>query len=117
MAERVISLSENSRYRNTPIFSGDGAEFGKNVGKIDFRGHFVPPEIDEKNSDTFITIKSKDNGRLDLLANQYYGTPELWWAIALVNNIFDPTYGVETGTVIRIPPLQSIFSNELIEGF
>lgn len=40
--------------------------------------------------------------RLDKLANKYYSDDELWWVIALVNNIDFPM-GIPIGTVLKIP--------------
>lgn len=54
-------------------------------------------------SDLTFTVPPGGVHRLDLISNQFYGTPQLWWVIAAVNNIVDPLYGVEQGTQLRIP--------------
>lgn len=55
---------------------------------------------------TFTYVYHMLNGtdRLDLLANQYYGSPDLWWQIARAN----PDLGIDwtflpAGLVIRVP--------------
>jgi nucleoid-associated protein YgaU len=40
--------------------------------------------------------------RMDKLASKFYGDDELWWVIALANNIANPL-AVAAGMVIRIP--------------
>jgi nucleoid-associated protein YgaU len=109
---RRILLSPNSRYEKTPLYTLDAKNINKGTGAISFFGTFVAPIIEKSDSDTFITIQSKDNGRLDYLAYLYYGTPELWWVIAIANDIFDPAYGLRPGTVIRIPENPSVWKSQ-----
>lgn len=40
--------------------------------------------------------------RLDTLAHKYYGDPDYWWVIALVNRIMDP-FSLTVGRRLRIP--------------
>ena len=56
-------------------------------------------KVPVKDSDIFIITQEGD--RLDLLANQFYSDPSLWWFIANVNNI--STNNVPQGTSLRIP--------------
>ena len=63
----------------------------------------IPPAAD----DIVIQITSPD--RLDKLAQSFYGTPDLWWAIASVNSI-KGTYVVPSNTIIRIPNRDRISS-------
>ena len=56
-------------------------------------------EIPESDNDTYVLTQWGD--RFDLLSNQYYGTPHLWWYIAKANNMnFN---NIEEGITIRIP--------------
>jgi len=50
-----------------------------------------------------IYVASQTGDRLDLLANQYYGSPAYWWIIANANNIHDGKLGLKDGTILRIP--------------
>tara|TARA_Y100001938_G_C7785273_1_gene279870 strand:- start:8 stop:307 length:300 start_codon:yes stop_codon:yes gene_type:complete len=52
-------------------------------------------------NDNDIYVISQAGDRLDLLANQFYGDPTLWWYIARANNLKFIT--LEPGTSIRIP--------------
>ena len=56
-------------------------------------------EIPENNSD--ILLITQEGDRLDSLASEYYGDPNLWWFIARVNNL--KTMNLEGGLQIRIP--------------
>ena len=56
-------------------------------------------EIPENNSD--ILLITQEGDRLDNLASEYYGNPNLWWFIARVNNL--KTMNLEGGLQIRIP--------------
>jgi len=63
----------------------------------------LPPAAD----DIIIQITSPD--RLDKLAQEFYGTPELWWVIASLNSI-KGTYVIPSNTIIRIPTRSRISS-------
>jgi len=52
-------------------------------------------------SDSDVYIITQEGDRLDLLANQFYGDPTLWWYIARANNLKFIT--LETGITLRIP--------------
>ena len=43
----------------------------------------VYPSIPHSENDIYII--TRDSDRLDLLANKYYGTPNLWWILAQAN--------------------------------
>jgi hypothetical protein len=54
-------------------------------------------------SDIMFTVPGRGRGRLDLVSQHFYGTPELWWAIAQCNPGMDPFIGPEVTQVIRVP--------------
>ena len=58
-------------------------------------------KIPVKNDDIYVASQTGD--RLDLLSNQYYGSPAYWWIIANANNIHDGKLGLKDGTILRIP--------------
>jgi len=39
---------------------------------------------------TFFKVEGKYKNRLDLISKELYGTPHLWWFLAMFNNIIDP---------------------------
>lgn len=67
-------------------------------------------KIKETNKDSFYAVEMGYVNRLDLISNKFYGTPLLWWAIAIVNNIDNPM-DVQAGIVLRIPTLRSIYNS------
>jgi nucleoid-associated protein YgaU len=64
------------------------------------------PYIEPSDSDILIVTEEED--RLDLLANQFYGNPELWWVIATYNNLTDIDIKLEPGLQLRIPNRSSV---------
>lgn len=64
--------------------------------------------IEQSDSDIFITVDNITENRLDKIALNYYGISVYWWIIALANNIIDP-FTVPIGTVLRIPPISSLY--------
>jgi len=57
------------------------------------------PKVKEQNSDVLLIATEGD--RCDLISQEYYGTPELWWYIASVNNL--SSNNIEAGTQLRVP--------------
>lgn len=53
--------------------------------------------------------KVSGSDSLHSLALKYYNNPTLWWAIAYMNDIFDPFVHLQTKySVIKIPTITSI---------
>jgi nucleoid-associated protein YgaU len=71
----------------------------KQVNGVDRYSTSQLPKYEEKNSDVLLIATYGD--RCDLLSQKYYGTPELWWYIASVNNL--KSNNIEAGTQLRIP--------------
>ncbi len=62
-------------------------------------------KIPLKNDDIYVATQTGD--RLDLLSNQYYGTPAYWWIIANANNIHDGKLGLkDVGELCDKPDLK-----------
>ena len=59
------------------------------------------PTIPKRNDDIYIITQETD--RLDLLANQFYNDPTLWWVISHTNSLNSADIGVEPGIQLRIP--------------
>ena len=45
----------------------------------------IYPSVTLSNQDYYIVAREQD--RMDLLANDFYGDPSLWWVIAMANDI------------------------------
>ena len=59
------------------------------------------PTIPKRDDDIYIITQETD--RLDLLANQFYNDPKLWWVISHANSLNSADIGVEPGIQLRIP--------------
>ena len=55
--------------------------------------------VPKSNTDIYVTTQTGD--RLDNLAFEFYGDPNLWWFIARVNHL--KTMNLEAGVSLRIP--------------
>lgn len=49
-------------------------------------------------------------GRLDTIAFIHYDNVDLWWLIALANEIIDPYNEVKTGMILKIPSVRSYYT-------
>ena len=52
---------------------------------------------------TDLYIISREQDRLDSLANEFYEDPRYWWVIAKANNLGKGTLDVPMGIQLRIP--------------
>ena len=52
---------------------------------------------------TDLYIMSREQDRLDSLANEFYEDPRYWWVIARANNLGKGTLDVPMGIQLRIP--------------
>lgn len=82
-----------SRYENNEIKN-------TNDGRRVYRSK-IYPNIPLRDDDIYVATETGD--RLDTLAYQYYEDSSLWWIIAAANNIHNAPFGLEDGTILRIP--------------
>ena len=61
----------------------------------------IYPRVKPSDNDFYIISQAGD--RLDMLAHKYYGNTNLWWIIAVTNNLNDANFFVEEGIQLRIP--------------
>lgn len=71
-------------------------------------------EIKESNHDIYYAVEKGYENRLDLISNKFYGTPLMYWAIAVMNHIDNPL-DVPSGVVLRIPAIESIYDTGVIQ--
>lgn len=69
--------------------------------KRKYLGSVIYPRIKASNDDMYIVSEGGD--RLDILASKYYNDQNLWWIIAIANNLNDASYSIENGIQLRIP--------------
>lgn len=78
-----------------------------NKNNIVYLESFNKTYISDKDSILHI-VEPGEAGRLDIISNRFYGTPDRYWAIAIANNIIDPMVIIQ-GTVLKIPSFESLF--------
>lgn len=68
------------------------------------------PKIPKSRADRLYTIESKYENRPDLLANELYGTVNLWWVFALRNPdlLIDPLEDFTSGKSIYLPTRETV---------
>lgn len=71
-----------------------------NDGRTVYRSR-IYPNIPLRDDDIYVATETGD--RLDTLAYQYYNDASLWWIIASANNIHNAPFGLDDGTILRIP--------------
>lgn len=92
--------SRTSRYRRTTrLLDDEGNTYLETADRLEFP---------EREDDSYHLVTAKDSNRLDLISYQYYGTPLLYWVIAIASDIDDPL-NVPPGTSLRIPSKQSLY--------
>jgi nucleoid-associated protein YgaU len=69
---------------------------------------WTPPPVEATEFDERHTVTGADLGHLDLIAYQYYGIEEYWFAIAYVNKIRNPITDMFIGQQLIIPALQAV---------
>lgn len=71
------------------------------VGQQDFDDYYKEAGMTGKNR--LIKLPPGYEGRLDMVSTMVYGTPNLWWVIALANDIMDPEEELIPGALIKVP--------------
>lgn len=85
-----------SRYEDTNIIRTNTTDRKQSVkGKATT----IYNQIPKRDTDIYLITQAGD--RLDLLANQFYNDPNLWWYIAQANNL--STMNLEPNISIRVP--------------
>jgi hypothetical protein len=76
-------------------------------------GNYVHRSIPAQGDDAEYTIPSEYNHRPDILADELYGNPELYWVFMVrnMNVIRDPLWGFEEGLTIYLPSKKSLKKN------
>jgi hypothetical protein len=105
MAGQRIELPQYSMFAKTPIYDlgGDTVVFG-----------LMQPAVVPDDTDELWVVPPAGVPRLDLLANDFYGTPQLWWVLSSVNNMLDPLVSVPTGTAIRVPTKERLSAEGIL---
>lgn len=103
-----IELALDSRYHRTELFQLSN-EKTKDPTDVFVWGVWTPITFPASDGDITYRVLQKDPGRLDLLAESFYGNPNLWWVIAHVNNIIDQ-FELVIGSLLLIPSKETVFT-------
>lgn len=71
----------------------------------------VYPKIESAADDIRYTVDQND--RIDRVANKFYGSMDLWWIIALANDMELLPIDLNPNEVIRIPSQRRVFTQIL----
>lgn len=83
-----------SRYKNNRLMKNKDGKLHYNTT------NYV--KVPVRNDDMYFIATEGD--RCDNLAQRFYGTPQLWWYVAHVNDL--KTMNVPVGTKLRIPVIK-----------
>lgn len=106
MADSRVTLPAFSMFSRTPVYE---------VNETVLFGLLMDPVIADPTDQIYVMPQAGEN-RLDLISALFYGTPQLWWVIALVNNITDPITGAPSGTALRIPTKNRLSQEGILSG-
>ena len=93
----MATYKPNSIYALTPMDSG----------KL---GIWEVPEVIITGNETTTTISRHHRNRPDLLSNELYGSPRLWWVFTFFNRdiLRDPVWDFKAGTSIKVPSQDNV---------
>lgn len=105
MAGQRIELPLYSMFTTTPVYDlgGDTVVFG-----------LLEPSVIPADTDQLWIVPSAGVPRLDLMSNDFYGVPDLWWVLASVNNILDPLVSLPEGSTIRVPTKERLSAEGIL---
>lgn len=92
---------QNTHSSPMKFMSQEESEIGDTGVIVTFLGFFDPPEFPDSVGDIDYTVE--DGDRLDTLALTHYDDEELFWVIAVRNNIDLPDAELNAGDRIIIP--------------
>lgn len=91
---------KTSRYQILRVLLNDNQRYLETYNQV---------KIPESDNDTYHIVSFNEEGRLDIIANNYYNDPSFWWILAVANQMIDP-FDFKKGVMIRIPPITSVAS-------
>lgn len=97
----AVDINNYSRYKKLKRILEDNDE--------QYIESYEDVNVGKNSDDAYHIISLADVNRLDLVSQQYYNTPFLWWVIAEASGISDP-FQVPLGTVLRVPQLRRLFN-------
>lgn len=98
----AVKVRDTSRLRFARLITLDGIEHWE---------HPEYPEIRPAPDDIFYAVDLND--RIDKLAERFYSAPELWWIIALANDLRLLPNDLNERQTLRIPSGRRVFTEIL----
>lgn len=71
------------------------------------------PAIPQRPDDGAFEVTDSNDRRLDTISQKVYGDPELWWVIALANDLQLIPTEMKRGMMLRIPASEFVFKTLL----
>ena len=95
----MATYKTNSIYALTPL----------DAGRL---GIWKAPEVEVTGNEITMIISRHHRNRPDLLSNELYGTPQLWWVFKMLNpdKLNDPVWDFNEGVEILTPNQSDISS-------
>lgn len=91
-----MPVFEGSRYTKATAYSVLEDD-GRVVTVIGHRKDYIPPHPSD------MTYRFKQGDRLDLIAHQFYGDPQLYWVILDANPQYASELDIQPGDFLTIP--------------
>ena len=107
----IVELPRYSMFQSTPIYRIESTV--PNTYDI-IPGMIRDPVIADTTDQIYVVDQTTQN-RLDLIANLFYGQSELWWVLAMVNNLID-AHVVPYQTRLRIPLRSRLTNLQIIQN-
>lgn len=98
----MANFQPHSRYNNGTIATN---REGKN-----FLVLRQPLNLKPDAGDVFVQVTQDMEKRPDIVAENAYGDPQLWWVIYEFNQIRDPFFNLPAGTLLRLPTLERVLA-------
>lgn len=108
MAGQRVELPPYSQFSATPVYT-----VATEAGPLIVFG-LAKDVVVADATDVRFKVPPGAEHRLDLISQQFYGTPHLWHVLARVNNLMDPLDGFALGAVIRVPTKARLASEGLL---
>lgn len=99
----LVPLLTGSRYRRTRLYKDT------TMNQVYF-GAWRPPIIREIRPVSYHIVVKDEIHRPDLISYRVYGRSDLWWAIAIRNNLLLPIIDTEAGHSLACPHLDDIMA-------
>lgn len=101
-----MAIYEGSRYEWVPVYKHYD-EYVDDKGRVQAN---IIPTLRRRDLPQFSTTEALVHtftlgDRIDLIAYQYYGDPQLWWVIMDANPRYMTPWDIKIGDSLYIPPL------------